>query len=277
MLLKLIISALLIFLLTPNSWSYDISITPENPKQGDVILIRIISYDGDTPEGSLMDKKLHFYKKVSGDFIALAGVDMKTSTGAYQLSISLDENIFKRDVKVISGLFEIQRLSLPKRMVELDAKTLKRVKVEAARLVKLWPVMNERLWEERFIMPLQGEISSPFGARRIINKQEKSPHGGIDIRAKEADPIIAPNNGKIALTDDQFLGGKTVVLDHGYGIYSVFFHLSKIAVIADQIVRRGDLIGFAGATGRATGPHLHWGVRIQGQRINPLSLIDLDL
>jgi len=273
---KIVLSCF-VFLLSSNLWSFDINITPEEPKQGDVILIRIGHYDGETPEGSFLGKKLHFFKSVSGDFLSLAGIDMKTTPGEYNLTLNIDEKITEKKINVVSGLFEIQRLTLPQKMVDLDHKTLKRVEAELTRLAKLWPIMNEKLWESRFIMPLQGAVIGSFGAKRIINHQEKSPHSGIDIRAKEGDPIIAPNNGRIVLIDEQFFGGKTIVIDHGYGIYSMFYHLSKIEVHLNQKVKRGDLIGLAGSTGRATGPHLHWGVRLHGQRINPLSLVELNL
>ncbi|MBI5026036.1 MAG: M23 family metallopeptidase, partial [Nitrospirae bacterium] len=258
---KLTVSALFVLLLVSPSLAFDISITPEVIRQGDVILIRAASSDGRTPEGSFLDKELHFFKTGAGDFIALAGVDMRTTPGEYCLTLSQSKKIFERNIKIVSGSFETQKLSLPKKMVDLDPETLKRAEAELSRLIQLWPAVNERLWDGRFIMPLQGAIISPFGARRIINGQEKSPHSGIDIKAKEGDPVIAPNSGRVAIIDDQFFGGKTLVLDHGYGIYSMFFHLSKITLSPGQTVKKGDIIGLAGATGRATGPHLHWGVR----------------
>jgi murein DD-endopeptidase MepM/ murein hydrolase activator NlpD len=279
MIAKSTFTILFILLLISHSWAINISIIPSAPKQGDVILIRIKSSDDrTTPEGSFMGRKLKFFRAESGDFVALAGVDMRASSGEYRLEISDGKNILERDIKIISGSFETQELSLPKNMVDLDPETLKRVKAELLRLTQLWSVLNdERLWDGRFIMPVRGAIISPFGARRIINGQERNPHSGIDIKAQEGEPVIAPNSGKVVLIDKQFFGGKTLVLDHGYGIYSMFFHLSTIAVSPDQQVEKGSIIGYVGATGRATGPHLHWGIRLHGLRINPLSLINLDL
>lgn len=232
MIAKSIFIILFILLLISNSWAINISIIPSVAKQGDVIFIRIKSSDDrTTPEGSFMGRKLKFFRTESGDFVALAGVDMRASSGKYHLEISDGKSILERDIKIIPGSFETQRLSFPKNMVDLDPETLKRVKAELLRLTQLWSVLNdERLWDGRFIMPVKGAIISPFGARRIINGQERNPHSGIDIKAQEGEPIIAPNSGKVVLIDEQFFGGKTLVLDHGYGIYSMLFHLSKITV-----------------------------------------------
>lgn len=225
-----------------------------------------------------MDKKLTFFKTESGDYIALAGIDMKMVPGEYPLILISNSNkIFERNVKILPASFGTQRLSLPKKMVDLSSEMLKRVTAEQARIAQLWPVVSEKIWKGRFIMPIKGRIKSSFGLRRIINKQEKNPHSGIDIEANEGDPVYAPNSGRVALIDDQYLGGKTLVLDHGYGIYSIFYHLFNIKVSEGQFVKKGEIIAQAGQTGRATGPHLHWGVRLRGERINPVSLTNLEL
>lgn len=229
-------------------------------------------------QGSFQEKKLHFFKMESGGYMALAGIDMKTTPGEYTLTIIYNnKKIFEKNIKILPASFGLQRLTLPKEKVDLSPEILNRVGIEQARLAELWTVINEKLWNGRFIMPVNGSITSAFGVRRIINKEEKSPHSGIDIKADEGTPIAAPNNGRTALIDDQFFGGKTLVLDHGYGIYSIFHHLSKITVSEGQLVKRGEIIGNTGATGRATGPNLHWGIRLQGERINPVSIVNLEM
>ncbi len=294
--MKLTAVVIFILLFISPSLAIDVSLTPEVLKQGDIVLIRVTvpsennppshpfgkegvnGFSDESLTGSFMDMKLYFFKAESGDYMALAGIDMKTNPGEYPLTVVYsNKKTFEKTIKILPADFGIQKLALPKKMVDLDPETLKRVEVEQARLAKFWPVVSEKLWDGKFIMPVNGKIISPFGVRRIINEQEKSPHGGIDIRASEGDPVIAPNSGRIVLIDDQFFGGKTLVLDHGYGIYSIFFHLSRIEVSDRQLVKKGDVIGRAGATGRATGPHLHWGMRLQGQRINPVSLVNLEI
>lgn len=300
----MIIRLTVFFLLTPllnlYLWAEEVSITPEVLRQGDVVLIRItatdktnllpnppsppfgkgemVGFSDEDLRGSFMDKKLHFFMTESGDYMALAGIDMKTTPGEYPLSLFYsNEKMFEGNIKILPASVGIQKLTLPKEIVDLTPERLKRIEIEQSRLVQLWPVINEKLWDGKFIMPIKGRIKGSFGVRRIINEEERSPHSGIDIEAGEGDPVVAPNRGRVVLIDDQFFGGKTLVLDHGYGIYSIFYHLSKITVSEDQLINRGDLVGHAGSTGRATGPHLHWGVRLQGERINPISIINLEM
>jgi murein DD-endopeptidase MepM/ murein hydrolase activator NlpD len=113
--------------------------------------------------------------------------------------------------------------------------------------------------------------------RRIINNIPKNPHTGVDLSAEEGEPVRAPNDGVAVLVEEQFFSGNSVVLDHGQGIHTMFFHLSKVNVHRGQAVRKGDVIGFVGSTGRVTGACLHWGVRVQGARVDPLELIHLNL
>ncbi|MEK6691702.1 MAG: M23 family metallopeptidase [Nitrospirota bacterium] len=272
-----IITLIFILLFIPLSGAIEVTLKPDILKQGDVLVISITAPDGNL-QSTFMDKRLHFFKTESGNYIALAGIDMKTTPGEYPLTLFYDnKKIFERYMKISQASFGIQRLTLPKDKVDLTPEILKRVSIEQTRLSALWPVINEKLWKGRFIMPVNSSITSAFGMKRIINKEERSPHSGIDIKADEGTPIAAPNNGRVALIDDQFFGGKTIVIDHGYGIYSIFNHLSKIAVSDGQLVKRGKIIGYTGSTGRATGPNLHWGVRLQRERINPVSLVNLEI
>lgn len=272
-----IITLIFILLFIPLSGAIEVTLKPDILKQGDVLVISITAPDGNL-QSTFMDKRLHFFKTESGNYIALAGIDMKTTPGEYPLTLFYDnKKIFERYMKISQASFGIQRLTLPKDKVDLTPEILKRVSIEQTRLSALWPVINEKLWKGRFIMPVNSSITSAFGMKRIINKEERSPHSGIDIKADEGTPIAAPNNGRVALIDDQFFGGKTIVIDHGYGIYSIFNHLSKIAVSDGQLLKRGKIIGYTGSTGRATGPNLHWGVRLQRERINPVSLVNLEI
>lgn len=272
-----IITLIFILLFIPLSGAIEVTLKPDILKQGDVLVISITAPDGNL-QSTFMDKRLHFFKTESGNYIALAGIDMKTTPGEYPLTLFYDnKKIFERYMKISQASFGIQRLTLPKDKVDLTPEILKRVSIEQTRLSALWPVINEKLWKGRFIMPVNSSITSAFGMKRIINKEERSPHSGIDIKADEGTPIAAPNNGRVALIDDQFFGGKTIVIDHGYGIYSIFNHLSKIAVSDGQLVKRGKIIGYTGSTGRATGPNLHWGVRLQRERINPVSLVNTEI
>jgi murein DD-endopeptidase MepM/ murein hydrolase activator NlpD len=139
-------------------------------------------------------------------------------------------------------------------------------------------VTPERLWRGAFARPVGGsEPGTGFGARRVINGQPRAPHTGTDYAAPTGTPVVATNAGRVALVADFFFPGRLVVLDHGLGVYSLYFHLDRIAVAEGDRVGRGQPIGTVGATGRATGPHLHFGVHSGGARIDPATLLGLPL
>jgi murein DD-endopeptidase MepM/ murein hydrolase activator NlpD len=161
-------------------------------------------------------------------------------------------------------------------MVDLDPETLKRVRKESEVMKGLWwapPTLP--LWRGDFYRPVPGEVVGPFGRKSVINKQPRSPHSGVDLRGEKGTPIKSINNGRVILTAEHFFTGFSIVIDHGGGIQSMYFHLDEIKVRKGQTVKRGDVIGLVGASGRSTGPHLHWGVRINGARVDPVRLTAL--
>ena len=133
-----------------------------------------------------------------------------------------------------------------------------------------------RFWSEGFILPVEGRISGHFGNQRIFNGVPKSPHSGTDIAAPEGTPVKASAAGKVVLSGkDYFYTGNMVIIDHGYGLQTIYAHLKDATVVAGDDVRQGDIIGHVGKTGRATGPHLHWGASLNNVRFRPHSLLDL--
>ena len=127
-----------------------------------------------------------------------------------------------------------------------------------------------------FSIPIPGETSGTnFGHRRIFNGEPRAPHAGADLRAKTGTPIHATNRGRVVLAKSLFFTGNTVILDHGMGIYSLYAHLSRLDVKVGDIINNGQQVGLSGATGRVTGPHLHWGMMVQGARVDPFTLVNL--
>ena len=125
-------------------------------------------------------------------------------------------------------------------------------------------------------MPVEGATDGRnFGHRRVFNGQPRAPHSGADLRARTGTPILAANSGRVVLAKDLFYSGNAVFIDHGLGLFTTYLHLSKIDVAVGDIVEQGQQIGLAGATGRVTGPHLHWGVRLLDARVDPFSLVRL--
>jgi len=175
-------------------------------------------------------------------------------------------------ITVTPGDFGVQALSLPDKQVDLDSETLRRVEIEQRTMLTAMQRVTPRAWDGAFILPSDGNIQNTFGLRRMINGQPRRPHTGEDISAPAGAPVSAINHGTIRLVADHFFSGKSVVIDHGLGLYSMYFHLSDVTVHAGERVAKSQVIGAVGATGRASGPHLHWGVRLNGARVNPLSL-----
>ncbi|HJU04080.1 MAG TPA: M23 family metallopeptidase, partial [Nitrospiraceae bacterium] len=169
-----------------------------------------------------------------------------------------------------------QRLTLPKDKVDLDEESVTRVKSEQEQVkIALEKSADERFWSGNFIQPVQGPTTGAFGRLRVINGQSRNPHNGEDIAAPLGADVLAMNDGVVSLTVDHFFSGKGVFLDHGLGLQSMYFHLSEVTVQDGEAVKRGQVIGKVGASGRASGPHLHWGVRLNGARVDPLALIKL--
>jgi len=248
---------------------------PQQPGPGDIMVVTVKNIAG-AVEGTFNGKKVYF--NPSRDSLkAIVPIDLFTEPGKYPLYIATAGNALHRTVNVVKKKYPTQRLTLPKDMVELSPENEARVEREQKKMATIWPNENARVWSGNFVNPREGEIVTQFGVKRIINKIPKNPHSGVDVSGKEGDPVHAPNNGIVALMDDQFYSGISVVLDHGQGIYTMFFHLSRILVSPGQKVKKGEVIALVGSTGRSTGAHLHWGARVQGAKVDPLELIKLKL
>ena len=182
-------------------------------------------------------------------------------------------------LSVTAGAFPEERLRVPQRYVDLSPADEARAAKETARLAALFrTVTTPRLWQGAFRAPLEGvEPSSSFGRRRVLNDQPRSPHTGVDMGAPTGTPIHAMQRGRVVLDGGLFFSGRTVVLDHGLGLFSLYAHLSESRVATGRLVEAGEVIGLVGATGRVTAPHLHWAVRIGDARVNGLDLLPLAL
>lgn len=213
-----------------------------------------------------------------GTWRALLGIDLERSEGPSPLVLSgPDRASCSVSVEVEAGNFLVRRLQVAKRYVELGPRDQARADREAARLKTIFAKASpERLWEGAFRLPVAGAgPSDNFGQKRVLNGEPRSPHTGVDFSVPSGTPVSAPQRGRVALAATLFFSGHTVILDHGLGLFSFYGHLSALAVKAGDVVKAGDRLGAVGATGRATGPHLHWSVRINAARVNPLALVAL--
>jgi murein DD-endopeptidase MepM/ murein hydrolase activator NlpD len=248
-----------------------LTIDPTSIPVGGVAVVRASTAPVTGTFGAL---PLRFFRSGRGS-IALLGVDLDHRAGRFGVRVTLpDGRVVTREVRIVARRFPVERLTVPKTYTELDPETLERVRREQERLDALWAQSDgQRYWQGAFVSPADGPAGSPFGLRRFFNGEPRSPHAGIDFKAPTGAPVHASNSGRVILADELFFTGNTVVLDHGLGLFTLYVHLSETGVKAGQMVAKGEEIGRVGATGRATGPHLHFATRLGTARVDPAALL----
>lgn len=260
-------AALAIFLMAPRVMACQLSL--DGPaKQGGLLIGTV------TPGASVQVDGQAVRVSPDGRFLVGFGRDAKSK--AKVEAVMADGRRLGCPVSVARRSYQIQRIDgLPKRQVTPDPKALARIRADnaAIRAVrKLDTASTDFL--AGFDWPLKGRISGIFGSQRVLNGQPRSPHNGVDIAAPTGTPIHAPAPGVVRLVHpDMFYTGKSIMLDHGHGLTSVYVHMSAISVKEGQRVAKGDVIGKVGKTGRATGPHLHWGVSLFATHLDPMLLV----
>jgi murein DD-endopeptidase MepM/ murein hydrolase activator NlpD len=219
--------------------------------------------------------------RIGDKWITIIGVDLDMKPGEHKADVLFtmnDGRIDKQEavIKVESTSFPTTQLKVEDKYVQLSPPDLARANRETKEIEAIHStITNEILWDKPFSSPIPGGTGSNFGHRRVFNGESRAPHSGADLRATTGTPIHATNRGRVVLAKNLFFTGNTVMLDHGLGIYSLYAHLSRIDVKRGAIVENGQVVGLAGATGRVTGPHLHWGMRVQGARVDPFSLVEM--
>jgi murein DD-endopeptidase MepM/ murein hydrolase activator NlpD len=182
--------------------------------------------------------------------------------------------IASRLVHVAKYPYPTEELTVDPKFVSPPPESLERIEREQAAVLRVLSLDTTRRYSLPLGPPLASlPVSSRFGARRVFNGEARNPHSGADFSAREGTPVLAPADGRVALADDHYFAGKAVYIDHGDRLISMSFHLSEILVRAGDEVRRGQEIGRVGATGRVTGPHLHFALRWRGARIDPTVLL----
>jgi murein DD-endopeptidase MepM/ murein hydrolase activator NlpD len=233
-------------------------------------------------EGMALGRRIVFWTEGPGIYRGLFGFDRNDTPATYPLVLR-----FRRDGGGTDSLitelavrgkdFGVTRLTTPGGKRMLDASVVARIKRERALVDSLLSSQTpERMWRESFTAPLERlTVTGAFGTGRIINGTGSAPHGGLDLRAPMGEPIRASNDGVVALTGEHYYAGRSIYIDHGTGLYSMYFHCEKILVQEGERVTRGQTIGTVGMTGRATGPHLHWGFTLGTARVDPVSVLSL--
>lgn len=211
----------------------------------------------------------------------VGGVGRELLPGEYELAADIETTHgnrlqLKKNIRVESTVYATAELSVAPAMAKVPEELKHKVEEDRRAFREVWahPVMG-MLWSGAFQVPVEGRVTSTFGEQRIFNKEVNSVHGGVDLAAGMGVPISATASGRVALVRSCYIEGGTVVVDHGGGLYTYYCHLSEYSVKEGQMIDKGEVVGLAGATGRVTGPHLHWGCRVQGMRVDPLSLLEL--
>jgi len=176
--------------------------------------------------------------------------------------------------KIVDGEYKKEKITVEGSKVTPPKEVLKRIEEEREEANKIYATANAGLkFDSKFILPMSSAVTSPFGTARVFNGTLKSYHGGADFRASVGSPVKAANDGIVVIAKDRYYAGGSVVIDHGEGIYTQYYHLSRIDARVNQTVKKGEIIGLSGQSGRVNGPHLHFGVIANGAQINPLDFV----
>jgi len=252
--------------------------------QGNALQLTVPHEPGITAVDILWQKKDIPYVRSGANWVAIIGVDLDVKAGTYPTTIRVTKSgangpiVEKRSVTIVVKYvkYPTTQLKVADEYVDLSPENTERALREQKELDSLYAsITREMLWKDPFVVPIAGETGTNFGHRRVFNSQALALHAGADLHAATGTPIHSTNRGRVVLAKDLFFTGNTVIVDHGLGIYSLYAHLSRIDVETGAMIERNQMLGLSGATGRVTGPHLHWGIKVQNARVDPFSLINI--
>jgi murein DD-endopeptidase MepM/ murein hydrolase activator NlpD len=235
-----------------------------------IIPIGSVSTGADTPQSWLGDQPV----LVTSDhklWYAVVGLPLDTTPGSHELRVKIGGVTKTQDFVVNTKDYPEQHITLEDTSkVELSAEDEARADRELAAITELkhhWRAAQDT--DLAFILPVKGRLASRFGLRRFFNEEPRAPHAGIDVAVARGTPVRASARGQVLAVDDYFFNGRTIFVDHGNGLITMYCHLERIDVKSGDTVRKGQRIGLSGKTGRATGPHLHWSVVLNGAMVDP--------
>lgn len=264
-----------------------ITLSSDAPVNGSTLLLEI-----DTPKVSapLMNLQIQFDNqsipllqhpiRPDNAFFGMVAIPLQAKLGPSMLTVAWEDSNGKHKhsiaFRIIAGSYLTDRLSVDPGKVDLSKTDLARVKREKKEINRIYASGSmQRLWQGLFQLPVNSMVTSAFGNKRTFNGQLRSYHNGVDFRAPVGQPVFAANSGIVKLAKNLFFSGNLIIVDHGTGVFSNYAHLSRINVEPGQHIEKGQPLGLSGATGRVNGPHLHWGVKLNGTYIDPLQFADV--
>ena len=248
--------------------------------QGQALQLEIPHQEGlESVTVEWLERDVPFVRQADTWFTVI-GVDLDTSAGVYPAELTIaytDGRVISQPeaIEVLGRSFPTTELTVAPGFVQLSPENQARAGRESREIGEVYATLTPVAhWTEPFIVPIPGaKDGRNFGHRRVFNGEPRAPHSGADLSASTGTEIHASNAGRVVLAKDFFFNGNAVFIDHGLGLYTMYLHLSEILVDVGDFVERGQMVGLAGATGRVTGPHLHWGARILDARVDPFSLL----
>jgi len=215
-------------------------------------------------------------------WIGIGGAGKDQKPGPYTLTLTAETTAGKRfksqkNFTVVKTDFPSTELTVAPDMVNVPPEMQEKMKADRKAFAAVWASpAYARLWDGPFLRPVPGRVTAPYGQIRLYNNELNGQHGGVDLAGPVGEPVIAAAAGRVVLVHESYLEGNTIVLDHGGGLFTYYCHLSEFKAEKGQMVKRGDVVGLVGETGRVTGPHLHFGVRVQGVKVDGMTLLDLN-
>jgi murein DD-endopeptidase MepM/ murein hydrolase activator NlpD len=248
--------------------------------QGELVEVRVAGGDLAAVEGRLDNERIYFHPEGGNGFSAIVGADVAAKPGEKQFVLKLIHrggayNEHEIPLRIKPKKFRTESFKVAPGFDHMTPEALEAIRRERAAFARAFAAsVPERMWEAPFMRPVPHEASaSSFGSRRVINGIPRAPHSGTDLSSPAGTEVLATNHGRVVLAGDFFFAGGSVVLDHGGGLLTMYFHLSELRVEEGARVKKGDVVALSGATGRVTGAHLHWGARLANARIDPLELL----
>jgi murein DD-endopeptidase MepM/ murein hydrolase activator NlpD len=253
---------------------------PIEISQGELAEISVAGAGLAFVKGILGKESVLFHANGPATFSAIIGADVEQKPGSAKLQLiaTTEQGSEARSaipIKIKAKAFSQESFNVPPGFDQMTQENLDEIRWERSEFARVFGApATERLWDAPFVRPVpHQESASSFGRRRVINGSPRAPHSGLDLSAPAGTEVVAANHGKVVLAGNFFFAGGSVVLDHGGALFTMYFHLSEIRVGEGFTVRKGDVLGLSGATGRVTGAHLHWGARLANARIDPLELL----
>jgi murein DD-endopeptidase MepM/ murein hydrolase activator NlpD len=251
-----------------------LEVRPHEAKPGDAILLVVTGAEVE-PAATVEGREVRFWQASDG-WRAVAGIPVEAAVGPLAISGRAGPAKLDGAVTIVDPAFPAKVLTLPPKYIEPPASVRERMAADQRAFNEAFarPFAAPR-FARPFDWPLVAEKTGGYGDRRTYNGRQRSQHYGLDLDAAVGTPIVAANDGLVVMARDNYQAGLTVLIWHGADLYSAYFHLSQVTVKSGQAVARGDRIGLAGSSGRATGPHLHWGIKVAGRWVDPESVLRL--